>query len=382
MVTLVTQNPINIMILLDESLKLFFILIIQPLNIYLHSNIEIENTFGQNGCLLMHFFLIGTSLAVVNQFFGGFFITLMRFLYIRANFILTWVGEKFAATIVVFAYITAISFFTVNYIYRKDRIWQMDSCLQGLEKYKIFVHPSPRVVIFSLALVVVAELLMNVWICYIIYQQDKEVRYLINHKRYQRRNMKNAVDVFCHMLHFVLEILMTLFIILGTKASGPQTIEKEKLSEAIGIIYLLTGGIIPVIVISLSETLRQELSTALAGISCTFAAVAKCGKNDSGQVDTGGLQYLPFTEWNKHGKVFHIEMKERVKHEVENFKVEQKNNSGVEMTNKKVFSKLCNNSKRQNGLPGVPDNETSSDYTSLGPIVTEVQADVHSIQRK
>ena len=189
MVTPVTQNPINVMILLDESIKLFFILIIQPLNIYLHFNVDIEKTFGQNGCLLMHFFFIGTTLAVVNQFFGGFFITLMRFLYIQANSILTWVGEKFVATMVVFGYITAILFFTVNYVYRKGRIWQMDSCLQGLEEYKIFVTQSPSLVIFTLALVVVAELLMNVWICYIIYKQDKEVRYLINQRRYQRRNM-------------------------------------------------------------------------------------------------------------------------------------------------------------------------------------------------
>ena len=55
------------MIVLDESIKLILLSFIYPLNIYFHYNMEIEKTFGQKGCLLMHLFLLGTIMVVVNQ---------------------------------------------------------------------------------------------------------------------------------------------------------------------------------------------------------------------------------------------------------------------------------------------------------------------------
>ena len=109
------------MIVLDESIKLILLSFIYPLNIYFHYNMEIEKTFGQKGCLLMHLFLLGTIMVVVNQFYGGFFITLMRLLYIQANSVLTWMGEKIAATMVVSAYIATVVSVTINYICSRNR---------------------------------------------------------------------------------------------------------------------------------------------------------------------------------------------------------------------------------------------------------------------
>ena len=119
------------MIVLDESIKLILLSFIYPLNIYFHYNMEIEKTFGQKGCLLMHLFLLGTIMVVVNQFYGGFFITLMRLLYIQANSVLTWMGEKIAATLVVSAYIATVVSVTINFIYSKNRTWKMDENIRS-----------------------------------------------------------------------------------------------------------------------------------------------------------------------------------------------------------------------------------------------------------
>ena len=106
----------------------------------------------------------------------------------------------------------------------------MDECLQGLEEYQIF-KLNTHVTVGSFALVMMAELLMNIWICYVFYHQDKQVRHLLLPQRYKRRNVKNAIDFFCHMLHFVLEILLTLFVILGSRISRPKTAEKDGLES-------------------------------------------------------------------------------------------------------------------------------------------------------
>ena len=369
------------MIVLDESIKLILLSFIYPLNIYFHYNMEIERTFGQKGCLLMHLFLLGTIMVVVNQFYGGFFITLMRLLYIQANSVLTWMGEKIVAAMLVSAYIATVVSVTINYIYSRNRTWKMDECLQGLEEYQIFNLNSP-VTVCSFALVMIAELLMNVWICYVFYHQDKQVRHLLLPQRYKRRNVKNAIDFFCHMLHFVLEILLTLFVILGSRISGPKTVEKEKLSEWIGIIFQLTSGVIPLTVICLSETLKQELRSTLTGISFTFSTVTNCGKNDSSFVNTGRIKYLPFTEWSKDRNIFHMEMKTGALDEVKNFKEEQTNPEQSEDSvpkNKAIASsKAYGNSDRQLYLPGVPDIDAPQ---NCAPEI-DVQVNVHCDQRE
>ena len=61
------ENPINIMILLDESAKLISILVVNPLNFYFHYNLKIEETFGQFGCLLMHGFISAACFSAITQ---------------------------------------------------------------------------------------------------------------------------------------------------------------------------------------------------------------------------------------------------------------------------------------------------------------------------
>ena len=123
------------------------------------------------------------------------------------------------------------------------------------------------------------------------------------------------------MLHFVLEIILTLFVILGSRISRPKTAVKRW----IGIIFQLTSGVIPLTVICLSETLKQELRSTLTGISFTFSTVRNCRKNDSSFVNTGRIKYLPFTEWSKDRNIFHMEMKTGALDDGKNFKEEQTN---------------------------------------------------------
>ena len=72
------DNPINVLILIDELQKLTSQLIVQPLVMLVLYEPHIGSKYGQNGCLLLHILVLASCHSICAGFCGGFAIACLR----------------------------------------------------------------------------------------------------------------------------------------------------------------------------------------------------------------------------------------------------------------------------------------------------------------
>ena len=208
----------------------------------------------------------------------------MRFIYIRCNGLLTIFGEMFTMVLIVVSSQSTIILMTAMYVYNNQRTWKMDQCFEPLENLKVF-DLDLRFGIAFLGFITILELMLNMNISYFIYQKDKHVKSLLNPKRYKKRNVKNAIDFTGHLIHFLFENLTFLiFSILG-EASGPKSEEKSVVAEIFALCLQSSGVLLPVIMIGMSEPLKEELSDLISSTRHAVHAIFHFGNNHTNKSD-------------------------------------------------------------------------------------------------
>ena len=260
------DNPINVLILFDE-LGWFLQLIFIPQMFYILHVKNTEELHGQKGCLFLHAYVLLAVFSIFQFLFGGLAIACLRFIYIRAHWILHVFG-RWPVTLLILASSQFLMFWlTFLYVYDKDRIWDIDFCWKGLDKMRVY-EPSSNIILFFLVSGCSLELAIHLYLSYYLYQSDKQVRHMIPSESYKRRKMKTAVDLAGQMLRFVFELLILAICAIGGQNPHPES--KFAVIMASGIIPILGLGILPVYHIYMSATLRQELYTVVAPLSCRW----------------------------------------------------------------------------------------------------------------
>ena len=244
------ENPINVLILVDEF-QWMIELVHHPQRFYILYVKNMEEKHGQLGCLFLHTFVLFRVFSILQYLYGGLAIACLRFMYIRAYKVLERVG-KVLVTLSILAWSQFMIFWlTISYVYHKDRHWDIDFCWEGLNQMKVLEAPKG---LFALApLACFLEATIHIYLSYFLYQLDKRVKHMLPQESYKRRNMKNAIDLAGQMLRFFFEMLLLVFIFIGSQESTRRS--KIYISLTVGI----GSALIPIYHIYMSKILRQEL---------------------------------------------------------------------------------------------------------------------------
>ena len=233
--------------------------------------LHVKNTkdlHGQKDCLFLHIIYVLLVVFSIFQFlFGGLAIACLRFIYIRAHWMLHIFG-RWPVTLLILASTKFLMFWlALQYVYDKNRLWDIDFCWRGLQKVRVF-EPSSN--IFSCFLVSACglEVIIHLYLSYYLYQSDKQVRHMIPSESFRRRKVKNAVDLAGQMLRFFFELMVLAVCLIGGQNPHPES--KFAVLMASGVIPILGMGILPVYHIYMSTTLRQELCTIIAPLSLWY----------------------------------------------------------------------------------------------------------------
>ena len=149
-----------------------------------------------------------------------------------------------------------------RYTYSKDRTWDIDQCYEPLQEMKVIETNSNRF-LFLVVTMSVVELCIYINLSLFIYQQDKVVKHMLPPSRYKTRNRRNAIDFSGHFAYFIIELLTSVFFMLGETGSKSKT--KSEVQESIGLVIShFLAVLAPVLTIALSDTLKQELSSLVA----------------------------------------------------------------------------------------------------------------------
>ena len=162
------DSPINILILFDE-LGWFVQLIFQPQMFYILHVKNTEELHGQKGCLFLHIYVLLGVFSIFQFLFGGLAIACLRFIYIRAHWMLHIFG-RWPVTLLILASTQFLMFWlTLLYVYDKNRPWDIDFCWRGLEKLRV-LESSNNIILFFLVSACGLEVMIHLYLSYYLYQ--------------------------------------------------------------------------------------------------------------------------------------------------------------------------------------------------------------------
>ena len=107
-----TDNPINLLILVDE-IQWMAQLIHQPLMFYILYVRDVRKFHGQFGCLLLHIFVLVGMFSIFQFVFGGMAITCLRFMFIRGYITVQKIG-RWPLTVTILA-MSQLLIFSLDY---------------------------------------------------------------------------------------------------------------------------------------------------------------------------------------------------------------------------------------------------------------------------
>ena len=265
------ENPINVLILVDE-IQWMTQLLHHPQMFYILYIKDLEEEHEQSGCLFLHVFVLVGVFSILQFLYGGLAIACLRFMYIRAYQFLDKIG-KLPLTLVILAGSQWMIFWlTIMYVYNKNRRWDIDFCWEGLNQMMVLEPPKGIIALAPLACML--ETTIHIYLSYFLYKQDKQVRHMIPEESYKRRNIKNAIDLAGQMLRFFFEMLVLVFILIGSQESTRGS------KIYISLTVMVGSALIPAYHIYMSGILKQELHDLILD-SYVIVNVKTCYKENN-----------------------------------------------------------------------------------------------------
>lgn len=241
------NNPVNFLIVIDESIKMIC-LFGQSLLVYAHlSGYTIHGMYGHFCQFLLYNSVAGVSLS----FIGGTCIAFLRLLYIKHQGVLNHFGTLGMALILItlqLAYIFGICYGRTQKFQEFETNWRI--CFPTVEVEPKIGRRNVSMIIGSFFALTLIESVIYALIFSFILHHDLYMARLLPEHVILKRKRKNALDLIEHFAHFIVEMGQIVCWLISSSTF------KKTFNHLALYLYVYQNGILALALIAINSTLK------------------------------------------------------------------------------------------------------------------------------
>ena len=250
-VSLANWSPVNLMIMLDESIKMIM-LFGQSFLVYHYiqgGGRKLSETIFGTKCGIVIF---TSHIGIITSYFGGAAIAIVRWIHIKHQWILEKLG-KFSTVIclemIQVACISGMMYGKYHKLQSKEL--SLQDCFPDIEINDTIGRRNQAIVLGSLLFITVIEIFTYLSIFRYLYKHNLSMRLIKSENNVKKEIRKNAIDLSTHFFHFITEIVQLACSLIAL--TFRQNFKTYSLCA-----FVFQNGLLSVLVMSTSSTLRNK----------------------------------------------------------------------------------------------------------------------------
>ena len=253
-VSLANWSPVNLMIMLDESIKMIM-LFGQSFLVYHYiegGGRKLSETIFGSSCGILIF---ASHVGIITSYFGGAAIAFVRLIHIKHQLILKKLGKFQTVMCVEVLQVACVSGMTyAKYHKIRSKEVSLQDCFPAIEINNRIGRRNILIVIGSLLLVTVIEVFICLSIFFYLYRQNLSMPLVMSENNVRKAIRKNAIDLLTHFLHFIAEIaIIACYSLSLANLTSDQNFKTYSLCG-----FVFQNGLLSLLVMSTSSTLRNK----------------------------------------------------------------------------------------------------------------------------
>ena len=245
-------SPVNVMIMVDESIKMIT-LFGQSFLVY-HTieggETKLSDTVFGSSCWIL---FLASHTGIATSYLGGAAIALVRLIHIKHQWILKKLGKFWTVMCLEALQVVCISGIIYGrYQKLQSKEVKLQDCFPNIKIDNRTGQRNLFRVLGSLLLLAVMELFIYLSIFLYLYKHNLSMHLVTSEKNMRKEIRKNALDLSTHFLHFVAEIVQTIGWLLANLTF------KINLNVYSLLLFVFQNGLLSLLIISTSPIIRNK----------------------------------------------------------------------------------------------------------------------------